>query len=116
MDKYKHFPFDTEILDAMMYYNANNETDEKFTLLDAHILSLIHSYAFNDKPFFASNQYLADHCLVTSTVTIQKSINKLLSNNLVNKKIVCVNGRKQRILLYNEDAVREFKLWASPLP
>lgn len=115
MNKYKHSPFDEEILDAMIYYNANNvESSEKFNLIDARILSLIHSYAFNDKPFFASNQYLADKCLVGSTTTIQKSINKLLANNLISKKVVCINGHKQRILIYNETAVNEFKLWAAP--
>lgn len=108
---YKHSRFDEEILEAMMYYNANNE--DKFTLTDARILSLIHSYAYNNKLFFASNRYLADKCLTTQP-TVQKSINKLIAHGLVSKAITCINGRKQRILTYNETAINEFKLWAAP--
>ena len=108
---YKHSRFDEEIREAMLYYNANNE--EKFTLIDAHILSLIHSYAYNDKPFFASNRYLADKCLTTQP-TVQKSINKLIAHGLVTKHITCIKGQKQRILTYNETAVNSFKLWAAP--
>ena len=114
MNPYKHSRFDEEILEAMIYYNANNlESSNKFTLIDARILSLIHSYAYDNKTFFASNKYLADKCL-TSQPTIQKCINRLIAQGLISKKVAHVNKHKQRVLIYNESAVEAFKLWAAP--
>jgi len=117
MRQYRHSRFDEEIKDAMMYYNANHpelSQAEKFNLIDAYILSLVHSYAYNNKYFFASNRYLADKCLV-SQPTIQKSINKLIEHKLVTKSRTCIKGQPQRILLYDEAAIEEFLLWAAPL-
>ena len=108
MNQYRHSPFDEELVDAMMTYNLNNPAADKFTLIDARILSLVHSYNYSDMFFFASNQYLADRCFSTPA-TIQKSINKLCALNLITKKVFCSNGRKQRILSYNEDGVQQFK-------
>ena len=106
MDQYKHSPFDEEILDAMIQHNQT--AFEKFTILDARIISLIHSYDFYGQPFYASNQYIAERCL-TTTVTVQKSINKLCDNNLIIKDVSFINGKKQRILRYNKEGVIKFK-------
>ena len=108
MSQYKHSPFDEEILDAMIAYNIDKPSSEKFTLIDARIISLIHSYAYSDKTFFASNQYLAKKCF-TTPATIQKSINRLLNHDLIDKEVSCVNGKKQRILTYNEEGAAKFK-------
>lgn len=105
---YKHTPFDEEITAAMCAYNIQNPTAEKFTLIDARILSLIHSYTYYDQPFFASNQYLAEKCFATPA-TIQKSINKLLAHELITKNVSCVSGKKQRVLTYNETGANKFK-------
>lgn len=105
---YKHTPFDEEITSAMITYNTKNPTKEKFTLIDARIISLIHSYTYYDQPFFASNQYLARKCFATPA-TIQKSINKLLAHELIQKTVCCVSGKKQRILIYNETGTNKFK-------
>ena len=113
MNEYKHSPFDEELFDAMMYYNANNPNAEKFNLIDSRIISLVHSYNYSGKTFFASNQYLADKCLTTPP-TIQKSINRLLLHGLITKQVSCLNGRKQRILTYNEKGAQEFKSWTTP--
>ena len=115
MKDYKHSPFDEEILDAMIKYNIDKPTREQFTLVDARIISLVHSYEYSGKTFFASNKYLAERCFTTQT-TIQKSINKLLAHGFINKKVFCIEGRKQRILTYNEEAVEEFKLAAPQAP
>lgn len=108
MLSYKHTPFDEEITSAMTAYNTQNPTKEKFTLIDARILSLIHSYTYYDQPFFASNQYLAEKCFVTPA-TVQKSINKLITNELIQKNVSCASGKKQRILTYNETGANKFK-------
>jgi len=108
MQQYKHTPFDEETLEAMIQYNTNNPSKNHFSLIDARIISLIHSYSYSEMLFFASNKYLAERCL-TSSPTVQKSINKLLDHNFITKKVACINGRKQRILSYNEHAVDQFK-------
>jgi hypothetical protein len=108
MDQYKHSPFDEEIVEAMALFNENKPPTEKFTLVDARIISLVHSYTYADKTFFASNQYLAEKCFTTAA-TIQKSINRLCAYGLIEKKVFCINGKKQRTLSYNEHAAKQFK-------
>lgn len=108
MNQYRHTPFDEEILDAMITYNSDKPTTERFTLIDARILSLIHSFYYSNTTCFASNQYLADRCL-TTPATVQKSINRLLNHDLINKIVSYPEGKRQRILVYNETAADEFK-------
>ena len=108
MNQYKHSPFDEEIFEAMVKHNINKPSAEKFTLVDARIISLIHSYSYSGKTFFASNQYLAEKCF-TTPATIQKSINRLFNHDLIDKTISCVEGKKQRILTYNEQGAALFK-------
>lgn len=108
MIKYRYSSFDEELFDAMQVYNTGKPSAEKFTLIDARIISLIHSYNFANQTFFASNQYLADKCL-TTMATIQKSINRLCQHNLITKDVHCVNGIKKRILTYNEPGAQQFK-------
>lgn len=108
MNQYKHSPFDEEIFEAMVTYNINKPSSEKFTLVDARIISLIHSYSYSGQTFFASNQYLAEKCFTTQA-TVQKSINKLLNHDLIDKTVSCVDGKKQRILVYNEEGAAKFK-------
>lgn len=108
MNQYKHSPFDEEIFEAMVKYNVNKPSAEKFTLIDARIISLIHSYDYANKTFFASNQYLAEKCMTTQA-TVQKSINKLCAHDLITKNVSCANGKKQRTLRYNEPGANKFK-------
>lgn len=107
--QYKHSPFDEELFDAMVSYNIGKPSSDKFNLIDARIISLVHSYDYSNRFFFASNQYLAERCLSTPA-TIQKSINKLCAHNLITKDVHCTNGRKQRILNYNEEGANKFKM------
>lgn len=108
MDQYKHSPFDEDLTDAMILFNENKPPTQKFNLVDARIISLIHSYSYTDKTFFASNQYLAERCFTTAA-TIQKSINKLCKYGLIDKQVFCINGRKQRTLSFNEKASKHFQ-------
>lgn len=115
MTPYKHSPFDEEILNAMIAHNQTKPPSEKFTLVDARIISLIHSYSYTGTTCFASNQYLAEKCL-TTTVTVQKSINRLLNHDLIDKKISSHEGKRQRVLTYNETAANQFKISAKEIP
>lgn len=112
MDKkkksYRHSPFDEEMYDAMTIFNKDKPSAKQFTLVDARVISLIHSYYYSDMPFFASNKWLAEKSRCTPA-SVQKSINKLLLYGLIDKKVSCVEGRKQRVLTYNEDVAEEFK-------
>ena len=108
MKSYKHSPFDEEMLDAMELYNKDKPSSEKFTLVDARIISLIHSYAYTGQKFFASNEYLAKKCFTTAA-TIQKSINRLYNHDLIEKDVMCADGKKKRFLSYNEEGAEKFK-------
>lgn len=99
MSKYSYF--NEDLLDAMASYK------NEFTLVDARIISLIYSYSYSGQPFFASNKYLAEKCF-TTPATVQKSINKLIAHNLIDKKVTCINKRKQRLLTYNSEAAEQF--------
>lgn len=108
MVQYKHTPFDEEIFEAMAIFNIDKPSVEKFTLVDSRIISLVHSYNYSNKTFFASNEYLANKCL-TTPATIQKSINRLISHGLIEKQVSHVNGKKQRTLIYSEEGSKIFK-------
>lgn len=100
--------FDESIYDAMTIFNEGKPASEQFSLVDARIISLVHSYDYSDVVFSASNKYLAEKSR-TTPATIQKSINKLCGYNLINKKVLCIDGKKQRILTYNKEGVKKFK-------
>jgi hypothetical protein len=108
MLSYKHSPFDEDLCAAMEIYNQDKPSSEKFTLVDARIASLVHSYTYSDKVFFASNDYLAKKCFTTAA-TVQKSINRLCLHDILYKKVSCTDGKKQRFLYYNESGAEEFK-------
>lgn len=108
---YKNSRFDDSIVDAMIISNTldkQNGEKEKFNLIDAHIISVVHSYDFSNNTCFASNKYFAN-CLFTTEPTIQKSINKLCDLNFISKKISYKDGLRHRVLIYNEDVVEKFK-------
>lgn len=100
--------FDESIYDAMTIFNEGKPASEQFSLVDARIISLVHSYDYSDVVFSASNKYLAEKSR-TTPATIQKSINKLCGYNLINKKVLCIDGKKQRILTYNKEGIKKFK-------
>jgi DNA-binding MarR family transcriptional regulator len=105
---YRHSPFDEEMYDAMTAFNKSKPPSEHFSLVDARIISLVHSYYFSGVTFFASNQYLAEKTRSTAA-TVQKSINKLCAYGLIEKTVSCVNGKKQRVITYSEPGAKAFK-------
>lgn len=108
---YKFIRYDEEIADAMAVFNELHKKDaarNKFTVVDAFILSLVHSYHYTNSRCFASNKYIASKVLTTEP-TVQKSINKLSDMNFIDRKAAYNNGTKHRVLIYNEEAVEKFK-------
>lgn len=105
---YRHSPFDEDMYDAMTAFNENKPPSKQFSLIDARLISLVHSYYYSDKTFFASNKWIAEKSRCTPA-SAQKSINKLLLYGLIDKKVSCVEGKKQRILTYNEPTAEQFK-------
>lgn len=105
---YRHSPFDEEMYDAMTIFNQDKPSSKQFNLIDARLISLIHSYYYSNMTFFASNKWIAEKARCTPA-SAQKSINKLLLYGLITKKVSCTEGKKQRVLTYNEDAAEKFK-------
>lgn len=105
---YRHSPFDEEMYDAMTAFNKDKPSSKQFNLIDARLISLIHSYYYSDMVFFASNKWIAEKSRCTPA-SAQKSINKLLEYDLITKQVSCVEGKKQRVLTYNEPAAEKFK-------
>lgn len=105
---YRHSPFDEEMYDAMTIFNKDKPSSKQFNLIDARLISLIHSYYYSDMTFFASNKWIAEKSRCTPA-SAQKSINKLLSYGLIAKKVSCAEGKKQRVLTYNEEEAEKFK-------
>lgn len=111
MIQYKNSRFDDSIVDAMLVSNAlskQNGSKEKFTITDAIIMSIVHSYYFTGTKCFASNSYFAGRALTTEP-TVQKSINKLCDIGFISKKSSYKDGMRHRVLIYNENVVEEFK-------
>ena len=100
-----NYNISTDITSAMSKYNKIM-TGQRFNTLDANILSLIRSFARTDTRFFMSNKELAD-VMVADPSTVQRSIDRLIAVGLVNKEIIYIGSRPQRILTYQQDAVKK---------
>ena len=77
MIPYKNSRFDDSIVEAMVISNTLDKQSgkkEKFNLIDAHIISVVHSYNFSNNICFASNKYFAN-CLFTDKPTTSLVIN-----------------------------------------
>lgn len=109
MIQYKNSKFDDSIVDAMLVSNAQNGSAEKFTAIDAIIMSIVHEHWLSKGQCIVSNKYLSGRALTTQA-TIQKSINKLCQLNFIFKKVQCIDGKRCRIMIYNQDTVEAFKL------
>ncbi len=105
---YKHSRFDDSVVDAMLTSNALNNLKEKFTLIDARIMSIVHEHWCSGGRCVMSNNYFAVHTFTTEA-TIQKSINKLCGLNFISKRIQYIKGKRRRVIIYNQDTVEIFK-------
>lgn len=109
MIQHKSSRFDDSIVDAMLVSNAQNNSKEKFTATDAIIMSIVHEHFCSTGKCLVSNKYLSGRTLTTQA-TVQKSINKLCKLGFISKKVQCINGKRCRVIIYNQDVVEEFKL------
>lgn len=108
MIQYKNSRFDDSIVDAMLVSNTQSGSKEKFTATDAIIMSIIHEHFCSTGKCIVSNKYLSGRTLTTQA-TVQKSINKLCELDFISKKVQCINGKRCRVIIYNQDIVETFK-------
>lgn len=107
MGGYKNYNYSvqTNITRAL---NKHNKImlSPRFSTLDGNILCLIKSFSQNDTKFFMSNKELAD-IMIADPSTIQRSIDRLVAAQLINKEIIYIAAKPQRLLTYNKDAVNK---------
>ena len=108
MIPYKNSRFDDSIVEAMLTSNALNNLKEKFTLIDAHIMSIVHEHWCSGGRCIISNNYFAVRTFTTEA-TIQKSINKLCGLNFISKRVQYIRDKRHRVIVYNQDTVEIFK-------
>lgn len=111
MVPYKNSRFDDSIVDAMVISNTLDKQSgekEKFNLIDAHIISVVHEHWCSGGRCVMSNNYFAVRTFTTEA-TIQKSINKLCGLNFISKRIQYIRGKRRRVIIYNQDTIEIFK-------
>ena len=95
----------TDITAAMSKYNRIMP-GSRFNTIDGNILNLVRSFARTDSKFYMSNKQLAE-IMIADPSTIQRSIDRLIAAKLLNKEIIYVNAKPQRLLTYQHAAVQE---------
>lgn len=100
-----NFNVRTDINRAMSVYNKT-QSKVRFTTLDATLLNLIRSFSETKTEFYMSNKELGQ-ILIADPSTVQRSIDKLVDSELIEKQVVYVNNRPKRVLFYQKDKVGE---------
>lgn len=100
-----NFNVQTNITKAMNQYNKT-QSNVRFTTLDAMILSLVKSFSESKTEFFMSNKELGQ-ILIADPSTVQRSIDRLVKEELISKEIVYVNNRPKRVLNYQKDKINK---------
>lgn len=100
-----NFNVRTDINRAMSVYNKT-QSKVRFTTLDATLLNLIRSFSETKTEFYMSNKELGQ-ILIADPSTVQRSIDKLVDSELIEKQVVYVNNRPKRVLSYQKDKVGE---------
>ena len=100
-----NFNVRTDITKSMNAYNKI-QSKIRFNTLDAVLLNLIRSFSESNTEFYMSNKELGQ-IMVADPGTVQRSVDRLVDTNLVAKKIVYVNNRPKRVLVYDKDKVGE---------
>lgn len=93
---------------AMSKYNKIM-TGPRFNTLDGNILNLIRSFSETDRKFFMSNKELGE-IMIADPSTVQRSVDRLIAVGLVQKEIIYVGSKPQRLLTYQKDAVQKMLL------
>lgn len=100
-----NFNVRTDITRSMNAYNKT-QSEIRFNTLDAVLLNLIRSFSESNTEFYMSNKELAQ-ILIADPSTVQRSIDRLVQTELITKKIVYVDNRPKRVLIYNVKVVGE---------
>lgn len=100
-----NFNVRTDITRSMNAYNKT-QSEIRFNTLDAVLLNLIRSFSESNTEFYMSNKELAQ-ILIADPSTVQRSVDRLVKSELITKKIVYVNNRPKRVLVYEKDNVQE---------
>lgn len=101
-----HFKVYSSLLNAA-YINNTTTTDEKISMLDCNILSLIRSFHDSKKQCYMTNEQLAKTFLVTER-TIQSSLSRLYWRGFIKSEQIKHDGVNKRVLFYQENAVKNF--------
>jgi DNA-binding MarR family transcriptional regulator len=100
-----NYNINTTITRAMSKYNKIM-TGPRLTTLDGNILNLIRSFSETKTKFFISNKELGE-IMIADPSTVQRSIDRLIAVGLVQKEIIYVGSKPQRILTYQKDMVQK---------
>ena len=100
-----NYKIHTDITRAMNKYNKIM-TGPRFNTIDGNILNLIKSFSETNTKFFMSNKELGE-IMIADPSTIQRSIDRLIAVGLVQKEIIYIGAKPQRLLTYQNDAVQK---------
>ena len=100
-----NFNVRTDLTRAMNLYNKTYPT-VRFNTLDGMILNLLRSFAETNTEFYMSNKELGQ-IMIADPGTVQRSVDRLVSLGLAEKKTRYVGQKPQRILIYKEKVVSE---------
>lgn len=104
MSKY-NYNISTEITCAMSKYNKIMP-GTRFSTLDGNILNLVRSFDRTNAKFYMSNKQLAE-IMIADPSTIQRSIDRLIAAGLLQKEILYMGPKPQRLLTYQKEAVQK---------
>lgn len=94
-----------DITKAMSKHNKIM-TGPRFNTLDGNILNLVRSFSRTDTKFFMSNKELAE-IMIADPSTVQRSIDRLIAVGLINKEIIYIGAKPQRLLTYQKEAAQK---------
>lgn len=100
------FLIQSDIMHAITRHN-NIMPGERMTLLDGVILCLVKSFQDKNKKLYMSNKEIGKLC-ASNESTIQRSINRLLSMQLIQAEKIYCGQQPRRYLTYNEWTLQEF--------
>ena len=100
------FLIHSDIMHALNKHN-NIIPGERLTFLDGALLCFIKSFQDRQQKFYMSNKEIGKLC-ASNESTIQRSINRLLSMDLLHAEKIYCGQQPRRYLTYNEWTLQEF--------
>lgn len=100
------FLIQSEIMHAITRHN-NIAPGDRMTLLDGAILCLVKSFQDKNQKFYMSNKEIGKLC-ASNESTVQRSINRLLSMQLLQAEKIYFGQQPRRYLTYNSWTLQDF--------